>query len=141
MKCSAIPDSHRYLLGGGGIVTLTTIMPNGQPQITPIWCNLDGGAVLVNTMRGFRKERNMRANPHVTLLAYDPENPLRYVEVRGTVAEMGEVGASEHLDTLTQLYLQRADAGFFGDCVAAELRSTYVPIKIRIAPVHVRTEG
>jgi PPOX class probable F420-dependent enzyme len=141
MKCSVIPDSHRNLLGGGGVVTLTTIMPDGQPQITPIWSNLDGDAVLVNTMRGFRKERNMRGNPQVTLLAYDPKNPLRYIEVRGMVVEMGEVGAPEHLDTLTQLYLHHADARFFGDCVPAELRSTYVPIKIRIVPAHIRTEG
>ena len=136
-----IPTSHRDLLDGGHTVVLTTVMPDGQPQITPLWCNLDGDDILVNTMRGFRKERNMRANPKVTLLAYDPKQPLRHIEVRGTVVEMTEVGAAEHLDQLTRLYLQRADARFFGDSVPVALRATYVPVKVRIAPTRVRVEG
>jgi PPOX class probable F420-dependent enzyme len=139
--CIAIPGSYRNLLGGGGLVALTTIMPDGQPQITPVWCNLAGGEVLVNTMRGFRKERNMRGNPRVTLLAYDPKNPLRHIEVRGMVVEMTEDGALEHLDALTQLYLRKAEARFFGDCVPATLRATYIPVKVRIAPTHLRVEG
>ena len=78
-------------------------MPDGQPQITPIWCNREGDYVLINTMRGFCKERNMRTNLHVTLLAYDPKQPLRSIEIRGTVVEMTEQGALDHLDRLTQL--------------------------------------
>ena len=116
-------------------------MPDGQPQVTPVWCNLDGYELLVNTMRGFRKEKNMRANPKVSLLAYDPTQPLRYIEVRGAVVEMTEDGAAEHLDQLTRLYLRRADARFFGDSVPAELQTAYVPVKVRIAPIHVRVEG
>lgn len=141
MSLAHIPTSHRDLLEGGHYVALTTLMPDGQPQITPIWCNLDGDDVLVNTMRGFRKERNMRANPKVTLLAYDPKQPLRHVEVRGTVVEMTPDGALAHLDQLTQLYLHKADARFFGDSVPAELQATYVPVKVRIAPTRVRVEG
>jgi hypothetical protein len=64
-------------------------------------------------MRGFRKEKNMRANPRVTLLAYDPQQPLRSMEIRGTVIDMTEAGALEHLDALTQLYLHRPQARFF----------------------------
>ncbi len=136
-----IPPSHRALLEGGYNIALTTIMPDDQPQITPVWCNLDGDYVLVNTMRGFRKERNMRANPKVTLLAYDPRQPLHHVEVRGLVVEMTQDGALEHLDQLTQLYLRNPDARFFGDSVPAELQAMYVPVKIRIAPTLVRIEG
>ncbi len=136
-----IPDSHRDLLDGSDCVTLTTVMPDGQPQVTPVWCNLDGGDVLVNTMRGFRKEKNMRANPRVTLLIYDPKWPLRHIEIRGTVTEMTEEGALEHLDQLTRLYLRKAGAQFFGDSVPAALRATYVPVKVRIAPTRVRVAG
>lgn len=136
-----IPDSHRDLLDGSHCVTLTTVMPDGQPQVTPVWCNLDGDDVLVNTMRGFRKEKNMRANPRVTLLAYDPKHPLRHIEIRGAVTEMTEEGALEHLDRLTRLYLRKAEAQFFGDSVSAALRTLYVPVKVRIAPTRVRTEG
>ena len=136
-----IPSSHRDLLMGGYCVVLSTVMPDGQPQSTPVWCNLEGNDLLVNTMRGFRKERNMRANPLVTLLAYDPRQPLRNIEVRGRVVAMTEEGAPEHLDQLTRLYLRQPDARFFGECVPEGLRATYVPVKVRIAPTRVRTEG
>lgn len=141
MRPAHIPESHRDVLEGGYCVALTTVMPNGQPQITPIWCNRQGDYVLINTMRGFRKEKNMRANLKVTLLAYDPKNPLRHIEIRGTVVDMTEEGASEHLDHLTQLYLHRSDARFFGDSVPAQLQAIYVPVKVKIAPTHVRVEG
>jgi PPOX class probable F420-dependent enzyme len=141
MRRAHIPGSHRDLLAGGCFVALGTVMPDGQPQLTPIWCNLDGDDVLVNTMRGFRKERNMRANPKVTLLAYDRQQPLRHVEVRGAVVAMTEEDAMEHLDQLARLYLHRADAQFFGDSVPAALRATYIPVKVRIAPTRVRIEG
>jgi PPOX class probable F420-dependent enzyme len=113
-------------------------MPDGQPQTTPVWCNRDGNYILTNTMRGFRKEKNMRANPHVALLVYDPGNPPRNIEVRGIVIEMTEVGAVEHDDSLAQLYLGKPDARFFGDAVPADMAATYVPVKVTIAPVHVR---
>ena len=141
LKPVLIPDSHGDLLDGGACVALTTIMPDGQPQITPVWCNRDGDYVLINTMRGFRKEKNMRCNPKVTLLAYDPKQPLRHIEIRGTIVEMTEEGASEHLDQLTQLYMHNSNVRFFGDCIPAELQATYIPIKIKIVPIHVRVEG
>jgi PPOX class probable F420-dependent enzyme len=137
----AIPDSHLDLIDGCYNVVLTTVMPDGQPQSTPVWCNRQGGYVLINTMRGFRKEKNMRANPAVTLLAYDPGNPLHNVEIRGEVAEMTQDGAREHLDQLTRKYMRQPDARFFGDCVAADLQTVFTPVKITIAPTRVRVEG
>ncbi len=116
-------------------------MPDGQPQTTPVWCNRKGNDLLINVMRGFRKEKNMQLNPKVTLLAYDPRNPLRNIEIRGCVVEMTEEGAREHDDELTQLYLGKPDARFFGDAVPAELESSYTPIRVRIAPTHIRVEG
>ena len=109
----SIPESHRYLIDGPYLVALSTVMPDGQPQITPIWCNRDGDFVLINTMKGFRKEKNMRLNPKVTLLVYNPANPLYNIEIRGMVVEMTEEKALEHLDQLTQLYLNKPDAKFF----------------------------
>jgi PPOX class probable F420-dependent enzyme len=141
MSRGHIPESHRDLLDSGQCAALTTVMPDGQPQITPVWCNREGNDVLVNTMRGFRKERNMHANPKVTLLVYDPKRPLRHIEIRGAVVEMTEQGALEHLDQLTRLHLCKADAEFFSDCVPAALRASYIPVKVRIAPHHVRVEG
>ena len=138
MKPVPIPESHQDLLDGDYCVTLTTVMPDGQPQITPVWCNRD---VLLNTMRGFRKEKNMQTNPKVALLAYDLKNPLRSIEIRSSAVEMTEEGALEHLNHLTQLYMHKTDARFFGDSVPAELQATYIPVKIKMAPTHVRVEG
>lgn len=141
MKPVPIPESHRVLLDGGACVVLTTVMPNGQPQITPVWCNREGDYVLINTMRGFRKEQNMRRNSKVTLLVYDPKQPLHHLEIRGTVVDMTQEGALEHLDRLTELYLRKPGARFFGDSIPARLQETYVPVKIKIAPTHARVEG
>ena len=83
-----IPESHRDLLAGPVNAVLTTVMPDGRPQTTPVWCNLDGDDVLINTMKQFRKQKNMRLNPMVTLLAYRLKQPLHNIEVRGRVVEM-----------------------------------------------------
>jgi PPOX class probable F420-dependent enzyme len=139
-EIARIPESHKYLIDGPYWAALTTLMPDGQPQTTPVWCNREGDYVLTNTMIGFRKEKNMRANPRVTLLVYDPQDPLRNIEVRGLVVEMTEAGAVEHDDRLAQLYLGKPTARFFGDAVPAEFAATYTPVKVIIAPTHVRVE-
>ena len=79
-----IPPSHRDLVECPPVAALTTVMPDGYPQTSVVWCDADGPDVRINTMRGFQKERNMRCEPRVTLLCYDPREPLRYLEVRGT---------------------------------------------------------
>ena len=133
----AIPADYRDLLEGRIYAALATVMPDGQPQSTVVWCDFDGAHVLINTMRGFRKEKNMRANPKVTLLAYDQRNPLRSLEVRGTVVEMTETGALAHLDSLSVKYVGRGP--YFGACVPAELSAREFPVLCRIAPTRVIT--
>jgi pyridoxine/pyridoxamine 5'-phosphate oxidase len=66
-----IPESHRDLLDGPLSVAFATVMPNGQPQATVVWCDDDGTHVRINTMSRFQKARNMRANPKVTVMAYE----------------------------------------------------------------------
>lgn len=136
-----IPASHRDLIDGPYVVALSTVLPDGQPQTTPVWCNRRDGYVCVNVMKGFRKEKNMRLNPKVALLAYDPCNPIRNIEIRGCVVEMTEEGAVEHNDELTRLYLKKPTAKFFRDAVPAELAARYTPVRVTIAPTHVRVEG
>ena len=136
-----IPASHLALIDGPFTVALSTVMPDGQPQVTPVWCNRQDGFILINVMKGFRKEKNMRANPNVSLLAYDPQNPLHNIEIRGRVVEMTEEGAVEHDDELAQMYLGRPDAKFFGDAVPAELQPRYTPVRVKIAPTRIRVES
>jgi PPOX class probable F420-dependent enzyme len=133
---AAVPDSHRDLLDRPPVAALTTSMPDGSPHTTPVWCEFDGVHVLVNTMRGFLKERNMRRDPRVTLLCYDPARPLRSLEVRGRVVELTEAGAAEHLDRLGELYTGRP---FFSDLAAAGAAGSQIPVLCRILPLRVVT--
>jgi PPOX class probable F420-dependent enzyme len=132
----AIPETHLDLVECPPVAALTTVMPDGYPQTSVVWCDYDEEYVRVNTMRGFQKERNMRRDPHVTLLCYDPRQPCRYLEVRGAVVEMTEEGAADHLDGLASKYVGRP-VRYFGECIPARFAETEVPILCRIRPVHV----
>ena len=136
-----IPDSHGDLLAGPVNVVLTTIMPDGQPQTTPVWCNLDGGDVLINTMKQFRKAKNMAANPKVTLLAYKLKEPLRNIEVRGRVVEMSEEGAIAHADKQTQAYSNNTKQRFYGDIYPAEQRTKETRVIVKVLPKKVTTDA
>jgi PPOX class probable F420-dependent enzyme len=131
-----IPKSHRDLVQCPPVAALTTVMPDGAPQTSVVWCDFDGVCVRVNTMRGFAKERNMRRNPRVTLLCYDPRQPNRYLEVRGTVVEMTRAGAAEHLDDLASSYAGRP-VRYFGDAIPARFAQSELPVLCRIRPTRV----
>lgn len=131
-----IPASHRDLVECPPVGALTTVTSDGYPQTSIVWCDFDGECVRVNTMRGFAKERNMRRDPRVTLLCYEPGETLRYLEVRGTVVEMTETGAAEHLDSLASKYAGRP-MRFFGDAIPARFEKTETPVLCRIRPTHV----
>ncbi len=138
MHPASIPDSHRDLLDGPIDAVLVTVMPDGQPHATVVWCNRDDPFVMINTMKGFRKERNMRANPKVALLVVDPGSAGRWIEVRGTV-ELIDTGAYQHLDELTALYTDASR--YFGEVAPAELAETEVPVIARITPTRIRAEA
>jgi PPOX class probable F420-dependent enzyme len=132
---AAIPAEFIDLVDCPPVAALTTVMPDGSLQTSVVWCDFDGTHVRVNTMRGFRKEKNMRDNPKVTLLCYDPTESLRCLEVRGTVVEMTEDGAMEHLDGLSMRYVGAAP--YFGRCIDARFRETETPVLCRILPSRV----
>ena len=136
MTAAFIPASHADLVDCPPVAALTTVMPNGDPQTSVVWCDFDGTYVRVNTMRGFQKERNLRRNPKVTLLCFDPAEPLRSLEIRGTVVDMTEAGAAEHLDALSSRYLGRP-IRYFGDVIPLRFAETEVPVLCRILPTHV----
>ncbi len=98
-----IPESHLDLLKTPVHGVLTTMMPDGQPQSSLVWCDYDGECACVNTTLQRQKGRNMLRNPKVSLLIVDPENTGRYLEIRGE-AELVEQGALEHLDAITRKY-------------------------------------
>jgi len=120
-KTARIPASHEDLAECPPVAALTTLMPDGYPQTTVVWCDYDGHYLRLSTMRGFQKERNMRRDGRVTLLCYDPRQPLRSLEVRGRVVAMTEVGALEHLDGLASKYAARP-VRYFGDVIDAGMK-------------------
>jgi PPOX class probable F420-dependent enzyme len=84
---------------------LATIMPDGTPQVTPVWFDYHGGRVRVNTAKGRVKARNLKPGAAVALSIMDPDNPYRYVQIRGRVANATETGADAHIDSLAKKYL------------------------------------
>ena len=131
-----VPPSHHDLIECPPIAALTTVGGDGYPQTSVVWCDFDGEHVRINTMRGFAKERNMRHDPRVALLCYDPRRPLRYLEVRGTVDQMTEQGAAEHLDALASKYTGRR-IRYFGDAIPVRFAQTETPILCLVRPTHV----
>lgn len=101
----SIPDKYRDLFTKRAFASLATVMPDGGPQVTPVWVDLEGDLVLVNTARGRQKDKNMRRDPRVAMAIIDPENPYRYLEIRGRVAEITEEGADPHIDKMAKKYL------------------------------------
>jgi PPOX class probable F420-dependent enzyme len=87
------------------LANVGTVMPDGSPQVTPMWFDYDGKLILVNSARGRVKDRNIRRNPAVAVSIVDPDNAYRYVTVRGRVVEITEEGADAHIDRLAQKYL------------------------------------
>lgn len=98
-----IPPSHLDLLTRPIHGVLTTMMPDGQPQSSLVWCDYDGECARVNTTLERQKGRNLQKNLKVSLLIVDPENTGRYLELRGT-AELIQTDAVSHLDELTRQY-------------------------------------
>lgn len=107
-----IPDSHVDLLKGPVYVQLASHMKDGSIQVHPVWCSYEGTYILINSAKGRVKDKNIRLNPSVTVFAGDPCDPERWIEVRGTVAEITEDGADGHLDDLSELYYKERPCRF-----------------------------
>lgn len=103
----AIPESHRDLVTDEkkAFASLATLMDDGSPQVTPVWFDVEGDYLRVNTVRGRIKDRNMTLRKDVAILIMDPEDPYRYVHIRGVVAAEREEDAVAHTHGLAKKYL------------------------------------
>ena len=101
-----IPEEFQPLLedDAEAFAFLATTMDDGTPQVTPVWFDAEDGYILVNSAKGRVKDHNMRARPHVALTIIDLERPYRYLQIRGTVVEITEEGANEHINHLSHKY-------------------------------------
>jgi PPOX class probable F420-dependent enzyme len=101
-----LPEDVKARLRGRSFWLLATINPDGSPTVTPVWVDLDGEFVVVNTAVGRQKERNVRNEPRVALGITDPDDPYSWIEIRGVVRERIEgVAAGDSIDRLARKYL------------------------------------
>jgi PPOX class probable F420-dependent enzyme len=102
----SIPERYLDLLQQKkAFASLATVMPDGTPQVTPVWFDYAGGKLRVNTAKGRVKARNLKPGTAVAVAIMDPDNPYRYVQLRGRVASATEDGADAHIDQLAKKYL------------------------------------
>jgi PPOX class probable F420-dependent enzyme len=106
LAMAVIPENFLDLLQEKkAFAHLATVRPDGSPQVTPVWFDYTGGMIRVNTAKGRVKARNMREGAPVALSIMDPDNPYRYIQIRGRVKRVVEAGADLHIDSLAKKYL------------------------------------
>lgn len=128
-----IPEEFKDLFGKVAYANIATVMPDGTPQVTPVWFDYDGNHLRVNSAKGRVKDKNMRRNKNVALAIQDPDNAYRYLAVRGKVDDITEEGADAHIDSLAKKYLGKDKYPFRGP---GEVRVIY-----KIRPEKVSTMG
>lgn len=103
---STVPEAYSDLLSTKkAFANLATLNADGTPQVTPVWFDWDGSRLRINTAKGRLTDKNLRRTPAVALSIMDPDNPYRYVQVKGRVAAVIESGADAHIDALSKKYL------------------------------------
>lgn len=100
-----IPESHIDILNKKSFAHVATLMADGTPQVTPVWVDYDGEFIIINSARGRVKDRNMKVGAPVAVEVMDADNPYRYLQVRGKVAEVTEAGADASIDKLAKKYM------------------------------------
>ncbi len=130
---AAFPEQYSDLLQKKAFASLATVNADGTPQVTPVWFDSDGTHIRFNTARGRVKDRNLRRNPAVALAIVDPDNPYRYVQIKGRVADVTEAGADAHIDALAKKYM--------GKDTYPYRRPGEVRVIFKIAPERVQTMG
>jgi PPOX class probable F420-dependent enzyme len=102
---ATIPEGFKDLFAKRAFAHLATLMKDGSPQVTPVWCDFNGTQIWINSAKGRLKDQNMRRDPRVALSIQDPDNPYRYLAIQGVVEEITESGADSHIDAMAKKYL------------------------------------
>jgi PPOX class probable F420-dependent enzyme len=124
---TAIPEKYHSLLTSKALAQLATLMPDGSPQLSPVWFDYDGEHIRINTAVGRLKDRNMRRDPRVAISIVDPNEPERALNIRGRVVEISEDANLKHMHGLTRRY-----RGDDWTAVPGQIRVIY-----KIRPEHV----
>lgn len=100
-----LPDKLLALLEKPCTCYIATVMPDGSPQLTQVWADTDGTNILINTVQGHQKARNIDRDPRVAVTVSSPDDPSSYHAVRGIVTDVTTEGGVEHIEKLSQRYL------------------------------------
>lgn len=138
---ATIPNSHIDLLLDPVDSVLTTLMPDGQPQMSIVWADYDGHYVLINTTLERQKAKNMAADSRVNVLIIDPKNGSRYLEVRGEASQITRVGAIAHADKQTKAYSSGTQMRFYGDIYPEEQQKEETRVIMKITPKKINTDA
>ena len=129
----SIPEKYLDLFQKKAFGNLGTLLQDGSPHVTPVWVDYDGKHVRFNSALGRVKDKNVRRDPRVSVAILDPENPYRYLEIRGRVVEITQNGADDHINKLSQKYL--------GKPVYPYRQPGEVRVLYKIEPVRVSSMG
>jgi PPOX class probable F420-dependent enzyme len=102
---AAFPEKFKDLIDKKAFAHLGTLMPDGSPQVSPVWWEMEGDLIVVNSAVGRVKDKNVRRDPRVSVEVSDPDNPYRHVALRGRVVEITQTGADAGIDRLAKKYL------------------------------------
>jgi PPOX class probable F420-dependent enzyme len=105
LMSKSIPAEYRDLFSKRAYASLGTLRSDGSPQVTPVWCDVDGDRVIVNTAKDRHQDKNIRHDCRVAVIIIDPGNPYRYLEIRGRAVEVHDRDAGRHLDQMAGKYL------------------------------------
>jgi PPOX class probable F420-dependent enzyme len=128
-----LTDAQRALFDAKNFAVIATINPDGQPQLSVVWCKIEGNDIVVSTVVGRRKHRNLVRDPRVTILVNPAESPYQYVEVRG-VATMTQERGRELIDELAADYMG-------ADRYPGDDGTDNVRVVVRIRPEHIASMG
>jgi len=98
------PEIEKFL-AGKNFAYFATLMKDGSPHVAPTWIDYDGKMILINTAAGRVKENNVKHDKRVAISVSDNSNPYEMITIRGTVEEITDKDADEHIDKLAKRYL------------------------------------
>ena len=113
---AALPEGLLALLRQPSPCFVTTLMPDGRPQMTEVWVTTDGENILINITRTSQKARNIERDRRVALAICQRDQPRRYYEIRGEVLSTTTAGADKLVSIMSKTYLgEESYPGFAGD--------------------------